>query len=282
MMERVAVAIHRIHGSIGLFVAASILLALGIFEALLPGGPAMAVLVIAVFVVLVVGAATLPREGVALEERAIALAGRSDVVRRLLVTAAWPALICLLLQPRIFLGAYGVPHLSPLTGVVLPALQQQITHIFLFGLLWLMVAYLRQTRHYALGIKPLRPVEMRRRDAGHNERDALLWMGLGIVVVFGLLLRSFWEPFSLIAWPPSLASLTTSRGVAGIAFALTPPLILFTSTVGHAALLRHEGLHGRKPVLAAATLHVGLSLLALSMHAYNLLWLAQYRAAARF
>ncbi len=282
MIERIAAGIHRIHGTRGLLAAAAVLLAMGLSEPLLPTWLAGIVVVTLIFALLTIGAGTLPREGVALQRRVVALAGRSDAVRMLWTTAAWPAVLALFMQPRIFLGAYGVPHMSPLTGVVPPEMQQQVSHVFLFALLLVMVAYLRHTRHYALGIVPLRPIQMRRLDDGHRERDALLWMGLGVLLVYGALLRPFWEPFSLAEWPPGFSSLESTRGIASITFAIVPPLLMFTSITGHAMLLRHETLKGRRPIVAASIAHIGLCLLVVALHAYNLLWIAQYRAAARF
>lgn len=286
-VEWLAAALHAVHGTRGLLVGGLGLLALGLIDPLLPADISRIALVLPIFIVLVAGAATLAREGVAVQQRARSLAHADHGARRLASVLVWPAALCILLAPRIFLAAYGVPHLNPLTGVILPAAQQRLTILFLFLILLVAVVYLRSTRRYARHILPKRPRDLSRADRSHQERDGLLWMGTFLLVAYAWLLHSFWQPFSLLHWPPGLESLSAgARGVASISFSLALPLILFHSVAGHAGLLgdlvKRRALGQDHARTAAVCAHILLSLGAAAMHAYDLLWIAQYRAAVPF
>lgn len=286
-VETVSTAVHFLHGTRGLAAAGLALMVLGIVDPLIPSGVDRTALVLPVFLVLIIGAGTLAREGVAAQARAKALLHVDAGVKRLYQRLLWPVLLIVLLAPRLFLGAYGVPHMSPLTGLVLPSIQQRLTHGYLFLVLLVAVLYIRSTRRYARHIIPKRPKDLSTADRSHQERDGMLWMSAAILVAYAVLLRPFWAPFSLLAWPPGLESISVgARGVGSIAFSLVIPLLLFVSVSAHAALardLQRRGKIGQRPWLfTGAVLHVVLGLAATALHAYDLLWIAQYRSAAPF
>lgn len=286
-LDQLAAALHAVHGTRGLLVGGLGLLALGLIDPLLPADVNRTLVVAPIFLVLVVGASTLAREGVAVQQRARSLARLDSGAVRVGRLLVWPALLCILLSPRVFLAAYGVPHMTPLTGVILPAAQQRLTHLFLFLVLLIAVLYVRGTRSYARHILAKRPRDLSRADRSHQERDGLLWMSAFLLVSFGWLLHSFWQPFSLLQWPPGLESLRAgARGVASVSFSLALPLILFTVLAGHASLfgelIRRRQLGTDHALTAATLLHMALSLGAVALHAYDLLWIAQYRAASPF
>lgn len=287
ILDFLAAAAHILHGTRGLMLGAAALLVLGLVDPILPPDLDRLLFVLPVFAVLVIGAATLAREGVAVQQRARALASTDAGSRRLAQTLVWPALLCILLAPRFFLAAYGIPHISPFTGLLLPAAQQRLTHVFLFVTVLVAALYLRSTKHYARHAVAKRPRELSRDDRSHQERDGLLWMSGITAAVYAWLLYPFWRPFSLLQWPPGLESLDAgSRGVASLTFSLVVPLVLFIVLAGHGALLYDMARRGeirQRPWLTAwAALHALLGVAAAALHVYDLLWIAQYRAAAPF
>lgn len=284
--ERSAALLHLVHGSRGLLAGAVGLLLLSLAEPTLPPADRTAVTA-PLLALLLLGLATLPREGVATQQRARALRGDPHAAGRMARRTLWLFVLLLLLAPRVFLAAYGVPHLNPLTGVILPDTQRYLSLLYLFLLLLLAVLYLRSSRRYAPHILPKRPRDLARHDRSHQERDTLLWMILGLGLLWGWLLRPFWHPFSLLAWPPELDSLRQGpAGVSSLAFSLTIPLMLFLNLVAHLGLLRDiardDAWHEERALVAWAMVHAALALTVIILHAYDLLWIAQYRSAVRF
>lgn len=286
-IDRLALALHWVHGSRGLLVGAAGLLFLSLAEPTIPRGLDRTLLTAPLLVLLVAGLATLPREGVAAQQRARSLRDDPHGARKMARRSPWLILLLLLLAPRVFLAAYGIPHLNPLTGVVLPPTQRYLSLLFLFLLMLLAVLYLRSSRSYASHILPRRPRDLPRSDHSHQERDTLLWMILGLGLLWGWLLRPFWFPSSLLMWPPGLESLSQGpAGVSSLAFSLTIPLILFMNLVAHLSLLhdiaRAGTWHKDARIATWAAIHAGLALAVILVHAYDLLWIAQYRSAVRF
>ncbi len=286
-LNGIALFAHLIHGTRGLAIGGAGLLVLGLWQPLLPAEWSRFWLVLPVFAVLITGLATLPREGVAVQQRARALVRHDDAARRLARTLLWPILLLIILTPRIFLAIFGIPHLTPLTGLTIPSVQQRLTHVLLFAVILIVVAYMRSTRRYASHVLAKRPRELSRDDRSHQERDALLWLGLALLVAYLFLLRSFWQPFSLLQWPPDLDSMRVGvRGVTSIVFSIAVPMVAFTTVSGHASLMRdliRKGIWQEHPgVFGLAAAHVAAGLACVAMHAYNLLWIAQYRASAPF
>lgn len=285
-LDRAAVVLHAVHGSRGLLAGALGLLLFSLVEPTLPHADRTA-LTLPLLALLVAGLATLPREGVATQQRARALRGDPHAATRMARRTLWLVALLMLLSPRVFLAAYGVPHLNPLTGIILPDTQRYLSLLFLFLLLLLAVLYLRSSRRYAPHILSRRPRDLARHDRSHQERDTLLWMIVGLALLWGWLLRPFWHPFSLFQWPPALDSLRQGpAGVGSLAFSLTIPLMMFLSLVAHLSLLRDiardDSWHEDRALAVWATVHAALALTVIILHAYDLLWIAQYRSAVRF
>lgn len=275
------------HGTRGLFLAGVALLLLALLEPLLPDRTPLAWVVFPVFVLLAAGLATLPREGVAAQWRARDLLTEPRAVPRMARRLAWPALLNVLLLPKVFLALYGIPHLSPFTGLLLPDIVRRVAVVLLFVLLLIPILYLRSSRIYAPDIKARRPKDLAHSDGSHAAREVLLWMQAAIVVAWGWMTWPFWRPFPLLAWPPGAASFGLDvRGVGSIAFAIAIPVLLWTTMVAHLALLRDLRTqrrwrkHPGRTLLASA--HVVLAILAIVLHAYNMLWIVRYRSAALF
>ena len=269
-----------VEGSRGLLWGTGLLLLAALLEPGLPTGFPKWLFTIPALTLLVAGLLTLPHEGVALQDRLIGL-GEAGDARGLLRPVVWLGLAVLLLLPRLFLGAYGIPHLNPLVGLVPTPWVVRVATAFLFVVLLMPTLYLRAGR---VGSQwPAAPVD----EALQRRRDTLLVAAMLLLVVWALLLRPFWSPFSLLHWPPQLWSLTAgSRGVAALAFALVPPAVLLMALNAQAALLRRLARAPRSPqrdrCLAAAWLHVALVLLAAFLHGYDLLWIARYESLAQF
>ncbi len=285
--ERIAQALHAIHGSRGILAGSLGLLLLGLADPALPRDLNRTLLTGPLLLVLIAGLLTLAREGVATQQRARTLRNDETATRKMTRRLLWLLPLTLLLSPRIFLAAYGVPHLNPLTGVIFPDTQRHLALLFLFLLMLLAAMYLRSSKRYAPHIRSRRPRDLPHEDLSHQERDWLLWMVIGIALAWGWLLRPFWHPFSLLQWPPSLNSLQQgAAGVGALAFSLAIPMMLFLNLASHLSLLRDIQIagtwHKDRHIAAMAAIHVTLSLTAIILHAYDLLWIAQYRSAVRF
>lgn len=268
-----------VRGTRALAVCGFLLLALAILEPALPGSMSRLWLVLPVVTLLVLGLLTLPVEGVVAQQRARALLQHPRPVKPMVQRLVWIALLCILLLPPLFLAAYGIPHLNPFTGLLLPTIQRRISLGFLYFVLLIPIFYLRSSRRYAPTI--------RRGDPEPRTRDGLLVMTYGLGVAWAILLEPFWRPFSLLVWPPDLSSLVAGvRGVAAIAFTLVIPLVLFMSLAAHLEMLRAIWKMGpkewraRRPLVALAAVHIALILLAVVLHAYDLLWIVRYQAAS--
>ncbi len=287
-IERMARAVHVVHGTRGLGVAAAVLLVASIVEPGLPTGFPRALFVVPAFLLFATGLLTLPREGIAAQDRAFALLDAADPVRPMVRRLVWLGIAVVLLMPRLFLAAYGIPHLNPLTGLVLPDWQRRMALAFLFLVMLAPILYLRSSRRYAPQVEVRRPKDIDADEGGGlDRRDVLLILTYLLLAAWLLLLAPFWRPFSLFAWPPGLGSLTVGvRGVAALAFAVTVPLVLFMSLVAHIALLRRLRERNDWPpagrVRALAILHLALILVAVLLHAYDLLWIARYENLVRF
>ncbi len=285
--ERLGAFMHRIHGSRGLFWGALGLLILTTAQPSLPRNWDVLMLTAPVFLLFVGGLITLPREGVAAIARAETLTDRADAWKPMAKRLFWPLLLSILMLPPVFLFFYGIPHMSPFAALIDPDLMRQITLTFLFFTLLMPALYLRSSRKYAPDIRSVRPKDIAKDDVRHGQRDNLLWLGLVLLVAWAWLLRPFWHPFSLADWPPDLDSLRAGpRGVGSFAFAIAIPLTLWMSLTAHLSLLRkiwHENTWKAHRVLAIlAGLHVVIIISAIVLHAYVLLWIAQYRSATGF
>lgn len=283
-LERLAVAIHAIHGSRGLFYGASGLLVLSLAHPAIPRQFDRFWLVLPFFLILVVGLLTLPREGVAAQRRAERLIDAEDAIKQMWRRYVWLLLLLVLLAPNVFLAAYGIPQFNPLAGVATPAVQRQVTLGVLFAILLLPALYLRSSRRYAPDIPAMRPKDLPRDDGSSQARDLLLVTGVILLVVWAWLLKPFWSPFTLLDWPPGLDSLRVGpRGVATIAFSLVIPMTLWMSLAAHFELLRdlweRNLLQAKAQIVAMASLHIVTILACVILHVYDLLWIAQYRSA---
>lgn len=285
--ERLGRVVHAIHGTRGLIVTLSALLVLTIIEPAIPEGAWRATLTFPVFVVALVALATLPREGIAVQVRLRQLVDHPEATRFLARHLVFPFLLVVLLAPQMFLAAYGIPSFSPLTGLVLPSLQRRVAAWFLFLLVLLPVLHLRRTRRYAPEVVPVRPRALAWNDPLHRRRDLLVVLVGLVAVLWLLILQPFWAPFSLLAWPPGLATfLAGVRGVAAVCFSLFVPVLLFVHLSAHGQGLRYLILHAewrthwRPFVLLWA--HVLLGLGAAALHLYVLLWIVRYQTAVGF
>lgn len=272
-----------IEGTRGLLSGTALLLLAAMTEPGLPRDFPRWLFTVPAIALLLIGLVTLPREGVAAQERLIAL-GEEGNWRKILKRLAWLGIAVVLLLPRLFLGAYGIPHLNPLVGLVPQLWVVRLATMFLFVILLLPTLYLRAGRR---GAQWPRPAETKDDTQTVRRRDTLL-VGVGLLlVVWGLLLRPFWAPFSLLQWPPELWSLAAgARGVAALAFALVPPAVLFMAMNAQVALVRRLVHSQRTPdrdrCLTAAGVHILLVLLAAFLHGYDLLWIARYESLAQF
>jgi hypothetical protein len=248
--------------------------------------PQIVIPVLAGFVIvpLVIGLSTLPRDGATAQANLTATLEKPDLMRRLTRLLVVPGVLLILLLPQLFLGAYGIPHMTPLTGLVLPSVQRQLGLIYLAFILILPLVALRQARHSMGASKTRRPKDVPEEDPMHDRRDLLILCSLAIAVVWLIMLRSFWSPFSLFAWPPSFASLYSVRAVTAVAFTVAPPIVLFMRIALHAELarlmLRDKDTERRARRLALNGLHLLLLIGCVALHAYNLFWIARYQAAS--
>lgn len=272
-----------VEGTRGLLIGTAVLLLAAMLEPALPATFPRWFLTIPAIALLGIGLGTLPREGLAARERSLMLAD-GDEGRPILRRLAWLGAAVVLLLPRLFLGAYGIPHLNPLVGIVPQQWVVRLATVFLFFALLMPVLYLRAIRYGA--VWP-RHADVHDGDPTVRMRDTLL-VGLGLLlVVWGLLLKPFWAPFSLLQWPPALWSLEAgARGVAALAFALLPPAVLFMALSAQVAVLRRLVNQPRTPArdrcLTATAAHVLLILTAAFLHGYDLLWIARYESLAQF
>lgn len=285
--ERTAAFLHVLHGTRGLLLAGTTLLALALLEPFLPAGTPLAVLTLPAFIVLVLGLSTLPREGVAAQWRARSLAAETGAPKRLGRSLVWPSLLCVLLLPKVFLALYGIPHLSPFTGLLLPDLIRRVAVVSLFVVVLVPILYLRSTRLYAPDIPVRRPRDLAHEDGSHAARGMLLWMQGALVLAWGWLTWPFWRPFTLFHWPPSLAMFGHgASSVASAAFAVIVPVLLWTTTVAHLALLQdlvqHRRWRDHPTRTALALVHVMLAVLGAVLHTYAVMWIVRYRSAALF
>lgn len=281
--DRVGAVVHDLHGTRSLAAAGVLVLLLTLTEPVLPDAllPGLAGLAV---VLLAIGLLTLPRETAAAQQRlgdAVAKPGAERLLGRLLVL---PVLLLVLLLPRLFLAAYGIPHLTPASGLLLPSLVQRVALVFLAAVLLVPVFGFRQVRHCLGPGRVPRPKELAPADLEDDRRELLLVGTVVLAAVWLLLLEAFWSPFSLLEWPPGLDSLASARGVTALAFTLVVPAVLFAGTALHAELVRTvwrlEPSRRRSRLLALALVHTASLLAALTLHAYDLLWIAKYQAAS--
>lgn len=285
--ERLGAAIHAVHGSRGLGIAVVAMFVLTIVEPVIPSGAARAMVTIPVFALGLTGLLTLPREGVAVQLRLRRLVQDAGAGRELAKALVFPFLLMVLLMPQSFLAAYGVPHFSPLTGLVLASFQRRVATAFLFGLLLLPIIHLRRTRRYAPDVTAQRPMVLADQDPIHHRRDVLVVLVLAVVLVWAALLWPFWKPFSLFAWPPSLQSFTVGiRGVAALAYSVFLPALLFIHLAAHAHGIRYLVAHAAWRThwhrFTLLWIHVALGLVAAGLHIYNLLWIVRYQSLVGF
>lgn len=272
-----------IEGTHGLLWGTGILLLAAMLEPGLPEAFPRWLYTVPALALLAIGLLTVPREGLAAQERAVDLAA-TMAWRPMLRHLPWIAVAVVLLLPRLFLGAYGIPHMNPLVGLVPQQWVVRIATVFLFAVLLAPILYLRTGRRHADHSAAMALPEG---DPRLRRQDTLLVGTYLLLVVWALLLRPFWAPFSLLQWPPALWSLAAgARGVAALAFAVVPPVVLFMSFAAHAAALRRllhsERTPDRDRCLAATGAHILLLLTAAFLHGYVLLWIARYESLAQF
>lgn len=268
--EPVARFIHDIHGTRSLAVTILLLAVLSLAEPALPPDWPAWVVTVPLASLAAIGLATLAREAVATQLRLRRLT--EDPACRLLlqVDLLYPLALVILLAPRVFLAAYGVPHMSPWTGLVSTALQQRIATTYMFALLLIPILHLRRARRYAPQIVPLRPRDLGPEDLLHNQRDLVLLLQGGIVVAWLALLWPFWGPIDPAAGV---------RGIDRIVFAVFLPTILFVHATAHAqAWYRLAKVGGPKSAMALLAAHIVLGLVAAALHVYAMLWIVRYQA----
>lgn len=278
-----AIVPDAVEGTRGLLWANGLLLLAAMLEPALPAGFPRWLVTIPALLLLLAGLVTLPWEGLAAQQRAREHAAARDW-RPIAKHLAWLGVTVALLLPRLFLGAYGVPHLNPLVGIVPQQWLVRAATVFLFVVLLAPLLYLRGGRLGAAW--PTVPAGTRS-GPGLRGRDTLL-VGLALLLAaWAFVLHPFWAPFSLLQWPPALWSLTAgARGMAALAFALIPPAVYFLALTAQAtlvkALLEQTRDATRDRCLAAALAHVLLTLTAAFLHGYDLLWIARYESLAQF
>lgn len=272
-----------LRGTRGLATVIPLLLVLSMVEPLFPRGFPLAVTTLPLAVLLAVALATLPAEATRAIRHARAHAGRAHPARALAWSLLLPLLLTLALQPRLFLAAYGIPHLSPLTGIATPAIQQRVAAGFLYALLLVPVAYLRVVEWYR-GAADLAPPK---RPRAPWDRSLLPALTLLLAILWAALLAPFHGRFPLLSWPPDVTLYAAGvQGLSAVAYTLVVPLTLFAAIAAHAAFLEevHRGRTWRAvaPSAALAAAHILLCLLATALAAYNALWIVSYESAARF
>lgn len=285
--EHLATFVHFIHGTRSLGLAVVLLLLLTLAEPVFPQGLGRVTYTLPVFVLALIGLLTLPREAVAMQLRVQKLVLEPGAAAALARHLAYPLALLLLLAPTVFLAAYGIPHLSPLTGLVTPEIQQRVAVAYLFLLLLVPVLQLRSSRRYAPEIATRRPRDLPPLAFEHRQRDLLQALQLTLIVVWLLVLVPFWSPFSLFQWLPDLDSFTAGvRGVATLAYAIFLPTMLFMHAATHAQALRHLVREGdwreETADVVLLLLHILASLGAILLHAYDVLWIARYQSAVGF
>ena len=272
-----------IEGTHGLLLGTGLLLLAAMLEPGLNASFPRWLFTVPALALLATGLLTLPREGVAAHERALALADAADW-RSIAKRTAWIAVAVVLLLPRLFLGAYGIPHLNPLVGLVPQQWVVRTATVFLFVVLLAPILYLRSGRQHKDHADAMQWPEG---DPRLRRQDTLLVGAYLLLVVWALLLKPFWAPFSLLQWPPELWSLAAgARGVAALAFAVVPPAVLFMALAAQTAAVRRLARAPRGPdrdkALWASAAHILLVLTAAFLHGYDLLWIARYESLAQF
>lgn len=281
-IEQVGAAIHALRGTRSLGAAGGLVLLLTLIEPLLPDWLMPGFTGLAV-VLLAIGLVTLPRETAAAQQHVPATLGQ-DTPRHLARLLVLPVLLVVLLLPRLFLAAYGIPHLAPTSGLLLPTIVRRVALVFLAAVLLVPIWAFHQAKT-RLGPGPVaRPRDLDPAALEDDRRELLMACTVVVGVVWLVLLHSFWAPFSLLDWPPGVGSLAGARGVAAVAFTLVVPATLFAGTALQGELLRAAwalpASPARSRLLALVALHLALLLGALALHAYDLLWIAKYQSAS--
>jgi hypothetical protein len=262
------------------------LLLFAAFEPALPAAFPNLVYSLPLFIVLLVGFFTLPREAVAVQLRARVVVDDPEAVKKMIRRGVFGLAVCVVLVPSFFLAVQGVPHLSPIAGLANHAVLRWVSLVGMLAVLLLAVLYLRSSRSYAPWIPTPRRRELTKPLVAR--RDVLAVLLIVIVVAWAWMLQGFWRPFSLLQWHALdlggwLGSLRQgARGIAGIAFAVIPPALLFVVLSAHLDLLwlinKRRLWRERRGVAGLALAHVGFCLTAVALHTYNLLWLVRYRS----
>lgn len=284
-MSRWAHFVHTMRGTRSLSTAVALLTVLTLLEPILGQGWAWSLGTLPAMFLVVLGVATLPREGVTVQDRVYEAAASPEGARLLLRRALLPAVLVVLLLPRLFLVFFGIPHLTPWTGLLAPSVERSLALGYLFLILWLPLVAIRRTHVLAPHLEVFAPSALASDDPRHRRRTALLLLIVAVVAVWVIALRPFWHPFSLFSWPPGLGSLTTVAGPARIAYVIILPTALLTRLAAHAgALLRTLRLRPVHVVATAGalTLHVVLTLAAAALALYDLFWIVQYQNTVQF
>lgn len=280
-LEPLARSVHFVHGTRGIIVASGLLLGWLLIEPNVDSRIAPWV-VAPLLLLLVLGLATLAREGVAVQLRARELLHHENPVRVLQKRAVLLALLLVLLLPRVFLALYGIPHLSPAAGYLAPQAVQSIAAAHVAAIVLIAALYLRSSGMEA-HVPVRRPIELRDGSGQHLARTGLQVALLVTVVASLWALRGFWQPFSLLEWPPGLASLSSVRATASIAVAVAPPALLLCALVGHIehlwTIVAGRSFRARRSeTLWTVALATGVVVCGW-LHLRNLLWVERFQQA---
>ncbi|MGB0652856.1 MAG: hypothetical protein ACPGQL_06610 [Thermoplasmatota archaeon] len=279
LAERRTALLDGLAGTRGLAVALPTLVAISWLQGFLPNDFDVTLLTVPLALLVAWALLSVPREGaralVAARAEGLMAAFDASRLRRDLVA---PGLLVVLLLPRLFLGFYGIPHMSPLAGLVLASITRRVAALAIVLVVWAAAATLRRHAKRTDVATP----SLRRRDA----QVIAVW---GLVLVWLVLLHPFWAPFGPLGWPPAFTDLGRIDALLRVTMSVAVPVLLFPVLVVHAErvkqLIRRRAAGEALPgvgLLSLFGLQVLLALGAVALHTYVLLWIANYHAATGF